>query len=273
LFTWLLARYQWRAAFLPAAVAPAALAAVWYWFAHDAAPAKEHEATVLKPVQMAAPWRALFSNRNLLLLTCAYASLGYFQYIFFYWIYYYFGQVLHLGEAASARYTAILFLAEGMVMPLGGLMSDRLAKSYGPQFGRRWVPIAALGLAAAFTCAGTFSQSLMAVACFSLAFAAAACCEGPFWATVTELGGEHVGSASSILNAGAQVGGFFAPVLTPIIAGFFGWSWGLYAGVAIVCLGAVAVYFIKLWSGDHEPSLESQGGLGDERAPTVHSAS
>ena len=253
LFTWLLTRFQWRSAFLPAALAPAALAAIWYWFAREAGHSKERGVPVLKPVHPTAPWLALFTNRNLLLLTCAYASLGYFQYIFFYWIYYYFGQVLHLGDAASARYTAILFLAEGIIMPLGGLLSDRLAKTHGPQFARRWVPIAALALAAAFTCAATFNTGLIAVACFSLAFASAACCEGPFWATVTELGGEHVGSASSILNAGAQVGGFFAPVLTPIIAGVFGWSWGLYAGVAIVCLGAVAVYFIKLWPGDKRP--------------------
>jgi len=246
LFTWLLNRFEWRTAFLPAALAPAALAAVWYWFARDTAPSQEPALGISKQSRTPTPWLLLLANRNLWLLTSAYAALGYFQYIFFYWMYYYFGQVLHMGEAASARYTGILFLAEGIIMPLGGLVSDRLAKTYGPQFGRRWVPIASLVLAAALTCADTLSAGLSAVTCFSLAFGFAACCEGPFWATVTELGGEHVGSASSILNAGAQVGGFFAPVLTPIIASRFGWSWGLYAGVAMVCLGAVAIYFIKI---------------------------
>jgi ACS family glucarate transporter-like MFS transporter len=253
LFTWLLNRFEWRTAFLPAALAPAALAAVWYWFARDTAPSKEPSVEVLKQARTPTPWLRLLANRNLWLLTCAYAALGYFQYIFFYWMYYYFGQVLHLSEAASARYTGMLFLVEGLIMPLGGLVSDRLAKIRGLQFGRRWVPIASLALAAALTCAGTLSAGLMAVACFSLAFGSAACCEGPFWATVTELGGEHVGSASSILNAGAQVGGFFAPVLTPIIAALFGWSWGLYAGAAIICLGAVAIYFVKIQPAEKSP--------------------
>ena len=103
-----------------------------------------------------------------------------------------------------------------------------------------------LTLAAALAGAGTVNTGVTAVACFSLAFGVAACCEGPFWATVTEIGADHVGSASSILNTGAQVGGFFAPVLTPFIAERFGWSWALYAGVLVVCSGAVALYFMKV---------------------------
>jgi MFS family permease len=252
-FTRLLTRFDWRTAFLPAALAPAILAGVWYWFARDAPLPEKHAVKVPMQVRASAPRLASPTDRNLLLLTFAYAALGYFQYIFFYWMYYYFGQVLHLGDAASARYTSVLFLAEGLIMPLGGLVSDRLARAYGPQFGRRWVPIASLTLAAVLTCAGTASKGLIAVACFSLAFGFAACCEGPFWATVTELGAERVGSASSILNAGAQVGGFFAPVMTPIIARLFGWSWGLYAGVLVVCSGAVAVYFINMRPGDKLP--------------------
>jgi MFS family permease len=65
-------------------------------------------------------------------------------------------------------------------------------------------------------------------------------------AAVTEMAGEQIGGASSILNTGAQVGGFFAPMLTPFIAGLAGWSWGLYAGCLIALSGAVAVGFVRL---------------------------
>ena len=252
-FTWLLGRFEWRTPFLLAAMAPAILAAVWLWFAQDVPPGQPKASKASNERRESAPWLALFADRNLMLLTYAYGALGYFQYIFFYWMYYYFGQVLHLGESASARYTAILFLVEGTIMPLGGLASDRLTRAYGPQTGRRWVPIAGLSFGAIFACAGTVSGGLIAVACFSLAFGLAACCEGPFWATVTEMAGEHVGSASSILNAGAQVGGFFAPMLTPIIAGRLGWSWGFYAGVLVVCSGIVALYFVKVRPGPKVP--------------------
>jgi len=252
-FTWLLSRFEWRTPFLLAAVAPAILTAVWLWVAEDVPPGHTQISTSSTAPRQSAPWLALFADRNLMLLTYAYGALGYFQYIFFYWMYYYFGQVLHLGESVSARYTAIMFLVEGAIMPLGGLVSDRLARAYGPQFGRRWVPIAGLALGAVLTCAGTVSAGVIAVACFSLAFGFAACCEGPFWATVTEMAGDHVGSASSILNTGAQVGGFFAPVLTPLIASRFGWSWGLYAGVVVVCSGVVALYFVRMGPGPELP--------------------
>jgi MFS family permease len=254
LFAWVLARFDWRTAFVPAALAPLLLAGLWYWIARDAPARDRRDGEVATPVRASTPWLALLKNRNLLLLTSAYAALGYFQYIFFYWMYYYFGQVLNFNEAASARYTSVLFLAEGLIMPLGGLASDHLARSYDLQFGRRWVPIASLLLAGLLTCAGIGSSGLFAVACFSLAFGVAACCEGPFWATVTELGGEQVGSASSILNTGAQIGGFFAPVMTPFIAKFFGWSYGLYAGVFVVCLGALALSFMRLGPQSLQPA-------------------
>lgn len=247
-FTWLLGRFEWRTPFLLAAVVPAVLSVVWLSFARDkATPRRDEGALVTAP--KSAPWLALFTDRNLMLVTYAYGALGYFQYIFFFWMNYYFAEVLHLGEVGSARYTAIMFLVEGAMMPLGGFVSDRLAKTYGQQFGRRWVPIAGLSLGAAFCCAGTVSGGVLAVACFSFAFGLAACCEGPFWATVTEMAGDHVGSASSILNTGAQVGGFFAPVLTPMIAERFGWSWGLYAGVLVVLTGVAALYLVKMQPG------------------------
>jgi MFS family permease len=191
-------------------------------------------------------WAGLFSDRNLLLITYAYSTLGYFQYIFFYWMYYYFRQILHMGDDTSARYTTILFLTEGAIMPLGGFISDRLTRRYGPHIGRRMVPIAGLSLGAALLYLATASIGVTAVVCLSLAFGLAACCEGPFWAAVTEMAGERVGGASSILNTGAQVGGFFAPVLTPWIASWAGWSWGLYTGSLIALSGVIAIYFVNL---------------------------
>jgi MFS family permease len=164
-------------------------------------------------------------------------------------MYYCLGQALHLTASVSARYTAIMFAVEGLIMPLGGVVSDRLARIRGPQFGRRWVPIVALVIAAMLAVMGTLSTAATAVACFSVAFGTAACCEGPFWATVTEIGGDHVGTAASILNTGAQIGGFFAPILTPFIGERFGWSFAVYTGALIVSAGAMTIYFVNFGPG------------------------
>ncbi|HWB98206.1 MAG TPA: MFS transporter [Bryobacteraceae bacterium] len=245
LFQFILRRSNWQTPFLVAALATAALAALWFWYASDA-PTAAGGIQIERPVRSSPSWAKLFTNSNLMLLTYAYGTLGYFQYVFFYWMYYYFSEVLHLGEAESARYTAFLFLTEGAIMPLGGFASDRLTRLYGPRYGRKSVLIAGLSLGAAFTCAGTASFGLAAVFCLSLGFGLAACCEGPFWATVTEMAGERVGEAAGILNAGAQVGGFFSPVLTPVIASFAGWQWGLYAGCLVALSGVVAVALTQI---------------------------
>ncbi len=245
IFTWIVQRFHWQAPFVAAALATAVLAATWYWYARDSPDAATFR-RVERPRQAPQAWTKLFANRNLMLLTYAYGVLGYFQYIFFYWMYYYFGEVLHMSTAETTRYTMFLFLTEGAIMPLGGLASDRLTRVYGPQFGRRIVPIVGLTLGAVFTYAGTASVGFTAVVCLSLAFGLAGFCEGPFWATVTELAGEQVGGAGSILNTGAQIGGFFAPILTPMIAAWAGWKWGLYAGCLIALSGVIAVCLVRI---------------------------
>jgi MFS family permease len=134
-------------------------------------------------------------------------------------------------------------IGAGSTRAARGLVSDRLTRRYGAQLGRRVVPMLGLTLSVVFIYAGTVASRVGAVVtCLSLAFGLAACCEGPFWACVTEIAGERVGAASSILNTGAQVGGFFAPILTPYIAARAGWSWGLYVGGLVAMSGVAAVY-------------------------------
>jgi len=93
LFTWMLLHFRWRISFLVAAGVTAALGGFWLRYARDYPP------TVRPPVRSTteakqSSWTKVFADRNLMLLTFAYGALGYFQYIFFYWIYYYFGEVL-----------------------------------------------------------------------------------------------------------------------------------------------------------------------------------
>src|SRR4051794_16696497 len=244
-FVWLMNRVGWRGSFAVAAICTAALTVAWFWRASDYPPGIDGPKLVRRT--KAASWRELLRNRNLQLITFAYAGLGYFQYIFFYWIYFYFDQVRHLEPGASAGYTTLLFVTEGVMMPLGGFVSDRMTRSYGAHLGRLVVPMVGLALSAVCTYIGAVSERPGAVAfCLSLAFGFAACCEGPFWAFLTDRADESVGADSSILNAGAQIGGFFAPIVTPYIAARAGWSSGLYFGSFIALLGVVAIYFVKL---------------------------
>jgi ACS family glucarate transporter-like MFS transporter len=243
-FSWLMTRYLWRGSFWIAASATAALALAWLWYARDFPPNHDTlKAVAVKPHLHS--WRKLLADRNLALLTLAYFTAGYFEYIFFYWIYYYFGEVMHMGYRQSAMYTTGLFLTMMVMMPLGGWISDRLTARYGPNLGRRIVPLVALTMAALLLFVGSKTQgNAITVTILSLAIGFSSCCEGPFWSLAIDIGGPHAGAACGILNFGSNLGGFFAPILTPYIASRAGWSWGLYTGSLVVVIGIVACYLL-----------------------------
>ena len=186
-----------------------------------------------------APWKSLLSNRQLILITLSYLATCYFEYIFFYWTYYYLGEIRHASARQSATFTSILFLAWMVLAPVGGRVSDALSTRRGGQRGRRLVPIVALVLSAVVTViaielTNTTASALM----LALALGLAAATDASFWVAAIEVGGRQSGAAGGILNTGGNLGGLIAPVLTPWIAARYGWSQSLYFGCFIVLVGA-----------------------------------
>jgi MFS family permease len=258
LFAAMIGRFGWRASFWMAAAATVAFAAFWFWYVRD-------EPTG-SPAQFRAPaarrqifaWK-LLRDRNLVLLTLAYFCVNYFEYIFFYWIYYYFGEIRHMGASESALYVTILMLTMVVMTPLGGWVSDHLVTRYGRRWGRRAVPLAGMTFSAVLLYVGAGGLGVYAtVALLSLAFGFSASSEGVFWASAIDAGGEDAGSACGILNTGGNAGGILAPVFTPMIAARLGWTWGLYAGSFVVLLGVAAWFFI-------DPAKRPARRLGPER--------
>src|SRR6266542_1244379 len=186
-------------------------------------------------ISAAPAWRTLLANRNLMLLAAGYFTVAYFDYIFFNWIYYYFDKIRHLGPHQSAIDATPIFLTWLFMTPFGGWVSDRLVARYGRDRGRRLVPVCSLSLAAVLLYVGTNLTGMIGtVAVMSLALGCAAATEASFWAAAIEIAGYDVGAAGGILNTGGNIGGIVARVLTPFIASFAGWSWGLYSGCLLV---------------------------------------
>lgn len=232
LFAWMISRVGWRLSFVMAALATAAFGMAWWWFA------RYGEAQAPPPVKRPTPWKALLTNRDILLFTAGYFAVDYFEYIFFYWIYYYLGEVRGLGAADSAFYTTILFLGFLCMTPLGGWAADRLARRYGRMSGMRIVGVGGLLLGAILLVVGAaVHDTATAVICMALALGFASCSDVTFWAGIIETAGDDAGAAGGVLNMGGNVGGALAPVLTPMIAARFGWEAGLYFGSAMAMMG------------------------------------
>src|SRR4051794_4996987 len=146
LFSAMVARFDWRLSFVMAGLAAVLLGILWLATVPD------------RPVETRATqrpqWAVLLRNPSMRWLIAGFAALDYYEYIFFYWLYYYLGEVRKLSADDAAFYTTMPFLAWVVMMPLGGWLADRLVARRGIRQGLRWVAVSALlisvlGLAAA----------------------------------------------------------------------------------------------------------------------------
>ena len=105
---WLMLTYGWRESFYVCAAIGAVCALAWFWYMRDdPADHKDVNAAELRKIQSdsskvrqaelqtgsAAPWRAIFSARNVWLLAFSSMSCGYLIYIYLSWFYVYLTEV------------------------------------------------------------------------------------------------------------------------------------------------------------------------------------
>ena len=125
-FRRLVDRFDWPRAFVVTATITLALGFLWLVVAADSMagrrPAARPQATLDGRATTAPRLLAwLRDHRNLILLTLSYAAVGYFQYLFFYWVHHYFETVLKLGEQESRWYAMIPRLCMACQHAAGGL--------------------------------------------------------------------------------------------------------------------------------------------------------
>jgi MFS transporter, ACS family, D-galactonate transporter len=245
--------FGWQTAFVISGAVTAALALAWMVYAANR-PAEHPRVNDAElrhivgavvgaeavPDDSPAPaaWHTLLRHRGLMLLTLSYAAVGYVEYLFYFWMHFYFQQVLHLDDGASRVYAAILTLALAVGMVAGGAASDRLQARYGRGRGRAIVPVIGLVGGAGLLLLGILAQDV-------------------FWIVTLlalALAGERGGTAAAICNTGGNAGGLIAPVLTPLVGGWVsrqfavgeqtGWQWAIGLGVVIALAGAAVWYWI-----------------------------
>jgi ACS family glucarate transporter-like MFS transporter len=261
-FGYLLDRLGWPKAFLVTGAVTALLALVWTCLArskpahhngdHDLGAGSKRSKDSITTASAAGagrqiehePWWALLTHRSLVLLTLSYAAIGYFEYLFYFWMHFYLEDVLHLPKDKSRMYSTILFLAMAAGMLAGGWLSELLTMAWGARRARAGVVVGGMLTGAVFLGLGIMARDpLLIVTCFALALAAGGATEGPFWATAIDLGRRHGGTSAGIFNTGGNAGGMLAPVLTPLVSKYLGWPWAVALG-SVVCLAGAALW---LW--------------------------
>ena len=188
---------------------------------------------------------SLLGSRNIILLTISYAAVGYFQYLFFYWMHYYFDEILHLGKTESRFYAGLPNLAMAVAMPLGGWLTGLAQRTLGDKRGRTLVPRTSMLASAGLLLLGIFANdTFWIVLWFTLSLGVLGLCEGAFWTTAVETGGARGGTAAAIMNTGGNGIGLLAPIVTPWVSAKVGWTWGISLGALFGLLGAACWWWI-----------------------------
>jgi len=241
--------YGWRTALGVAALLGVVAGVLWWRFGprefhsreiSNEPPAANNSAPTASPAASPQPLR----SRSFWFLSASYLLQGYLGYIFVFWFYLYLVQVRHFEVLKAASFTALPWIATMFAIPLGGVLSDAAVTRWGATWGRRSVPLAALCAAAIFLVIGARTPNpMVAVAALTTCTVLVLCTEGPFWATMTQLSGEHSGIAGGTMNFGSNLGGMVSPALTPWLAERIGW------GTALSLTAALAVVAGLLWLG------------------------
>ena len=110
--------------------------------------------------------RPLLRQSNLWLITLSYAAYGYFQYLFFYWMGYYFKDVLDVPDVDARWASFWIMLAMGAGMAIGGRCTDIACGWLGTNSGRRAIVMTGMGLGAVFGLIGVNVESFASVSVF-----------------------------------------------------------------------------------------------------------
>lgn len=236
----LIDRFDWPVAFVLTGGLTIGLTLLWILYGKDR-PAEGIEESLApkEPASVAATRMGREARRRLFLLTLSYSAVGYFQYLFFYWLHYYFDSVLHMSKAESRYFAGLPNLAMAACMPVGGWLTDCAVRWRGERSGRALVPKFGMTLSAAFLACAIFSRErLWAVTFFTASLGVLGLCEAAFWTMAVNLGRERGGTSAAIMNTGGNGIGLLAPMVTPWLASHLGWQWGIGVGAIIGVLGA-----------------------------------
>jgi MFS transporter, ACS family, D-galactonate transporter len=260
----LMDRLDWPPAFLVCSVLTLAITCVWWLGTRQGgAHSTVHEQRI-KP--SLADVLSVLRQPGLICITLSYSALGFFQYLFFYWIEYYFETIQRQGVEVARQYAMLTTLAMGVGMACGGWLSDQVPESLPPRVRRGLVPVVGMIASGVIFEAGLLAaDTRIILAAFIVSAALLGACEGAFWTTVVALGGRLGGTAAGLMNAGGNAGGTLSPYVTPLLGAFFATHYGQEMGwrLGLSVAGVVSILGALLWWGV-EPTMSSPQGKCEE---------
>ena len=245
----------WRLALVISAVPAILITILWFWVNPGIAQTQDRSALRDAGPQEPDPDRGWLRKPGFWLLTLSYTLQGYVGYIFVTWFYLYLVQERHFGLLSGAWMSSLPWILSIVSIPLGGYISDRLARGRaGEKWGSRIVPMTGMLTSGVLISVGAHTgNAVLAAICLAFATAFILSVEGPFWAMMMRLSGNRSGTGGGIMNMGSNIGGLISPALTPVIASLLGWENALHVAAVL----AVAGGLLWIWIRREYPQTQS----------------
>lgn len=202
-------------------------------------------------------WRLLFKSRNMWAIMFAYFSYLYCLWIFLSWLPSYLVSYRGFSLFKTGFLASLPLLAGVIGDALGGLLTDvALIKTGNLRFARRSVAsIGMLGGALFILPAAVVQSGSAALALLCAAMLFVEMTVGPAWAVPMDVGGEHSGTVSGMMNMWGQFGGALSPTVFGILAGKGSWIAPFAIAASLLVIGAVIWAFLI---DPEEPVLPSE---------------
>jgi len=259
ILAWLITFHGWRASFWFSALLGVAAGLIWFAISRDT---PEQHPTVsprelhliqgsrdVEPPSSAPPhrsWAKDIFNFNVAALTLSYTAFGYVAWNFFSWFFIYLAEARGLELKKNAVFSMIPFIAMTVFCLSGGWVSDRISRRFGIRLGRCGLGAVSFAFTAVFLVTGSQARGpysagvILAGGAGALYFS-----QSSFWAMSADLGGEHSGVVSGVMNMGCQIGAAVTATLTPWLAGRFGWNSAFDFAAVLAVAGGVLWFFVK----------------------------
>ncbi|HXN06110.1 MAG TPA: MFS transporter, partial [Nitrospiria bacterium] len=253
LVVWLMIHYGWKSAFYFTGVLGVVVAGLWFWISRDS-PA-DHPGVnraeldwimggenQIEPVLLSpkGSFKEVLLSPSVWFLTASYTMLGYIAYIYLSWFFIYLVNVRHFEVLKGSFLSTAPFLAMALFCPLGGWLSDRMVRKYGPIRGQKSVGASGMFLTSGLIYAGALAvDPYTAILFLSLGAGILYSTVGAYWSSTIEISREHSGALSGLMNMGANLGGTLSPILTPYLGEKYGWPLALSVAAGAAFLGGL----------------------------------
>ncbi|MGI9075515.1 MAG: MFS transporter [Bryobacteraceae bacterium] len=272
---WIAGHWGWRTSFLTTGVIGIVVAVASHAFLRNTP--EEHsgvnaaELTLIRgsvsshlrtseTVKRRVPWLLLLSSRSVWGLMISHFCLVYPVYIFFTWFFIYLVKVRGLAIPKASFWTATPFVANLILVPLWGWLSDTAAEKLGKHRGRQTTVWLGVICSAAFMWSGIHTSNntwalvqLSAAAGFNFAASAV------LWATCNDVTAHFSGSVSGLMTTFGSLGGWLSPVLTAVLVTKFGWLTALDFAALLTIVSGVAWLLV-------EPDRRIEMALSNEKS-------